>query len=215
MNKHFSSEEWVDFARSLAPEAEAAAMRRHVNEGCRHCTYEAHVWERVAEIARRESRYTPPSGPVRCAKSLYRAFPAERSSGIKILLARLFLPQTSRLALAGVRGALAPPHLLFRRGDLMLDLLIEPGGEHDLVSMEGQINGPAQTSRPFGRRPVAVLRGRDELARAVTNQFGEFHLDFPPSDDLMLVVDLQCEIFVVSPLPLAAPSPDFALRGSL
>jgi len=216
MKGHFSSEEWVDFARALAPAPDAALMQRHLHEGCRPCTYEAHVWERVAEVARRESRYTPPPGAVRCAKSLYRMFPPEKSAGLKIILARLFLPSTPRMAMAGVRGVLSlSPHLLFKRGDLMLDLLIEPREERDLVSMAGQINGPAADRRSFGSRPVALLRGRDELARAVTNQFGEFHLDFAPSDDLMLVVDLHREIFLVSPLPIGPQSPAVAARGSL
>jgi hypothetical protein len=202
MTEHFTTEQCVDYARSVAGTM-AAAMDEHLGQGCIACTDEVQLWRGVADLAAREAAYTPAAAAVRCAKALYSVFPPKRSGGLKFHLARLAFAAGLEPAFSGTRAAAAVcPHFLFRRADLMLDVQMEPRPEMDSISMAGQINGPTQPNRSFGYRPVVVLRGRDEVARAVTNKLGEFQIDFVPSDDLVLIVDLHCEIFLVSPLPM-------------
>ena len=42
---------------------------------------------------------------------------------------------------------------------------------------------------------------QEELARATTNEFGEFQLEFSPADGLLLTVSLKGESLMVSALP--------------
>ena len=50
------------------------------------------------------------------------------------------------------------------------------------------------------------MRQDTELARGVTNQFGEFHLEFTPAEDVTLVIDLEGESLQVKPLPSFSPA---------
>jgi hypothetical protein len=103
---------------------------------------------------------------------------------------------------AGVRGAGAPTcHLLFEEGNHLLDLHMKPETERSLVSLAGQILDRTQSDRVYENSSVAVLRQNQEVARTATNEFGEFQLEFPPGDNLMLTVSLEEEFVLVSALP--------------
>jgi hypothetical protein len=208
--KHFSLEAWTDFARNQTPEADRLPMQEHL-DACEECAETVRRFRRLAELAGREPGYLPPSSAVRCAKALYHVRPPAAKPSWDIQIARLVTSAFHQPALEGVRGGAAPVrHLLYRRGALLLDMHMEPRPECELVAMIGQLLEPEQPDAEFGSRPVAVLKGSDELARTVTNQFGEFQLEFCPGENLMLVVDLEREVILVSPLPQtpaeAAPS---------
>jgi hypothetical protein len=185
--KHFSLEAWTDFARNQTPDADRLPMQEHL-DSCQECAETVRRFRKLAELAGREPGYLPPA-------------PAEKPSW-DIQIARLVTSAFQQPALEGVRGGPAPVrHLLYRRGALLLDMHMEPRPECELVAMIGQLLEPEQPDAEFGSRPVAVLKGSDELARTVTNQFGEFQLEFCPGENLMLVVDLEREVILVSPLP--------------
>jgi hypothetical protein len=201
---HFSVEAWTDFVRQMIPEASQVPMREH-RDACRECAAIEKALRSVVELATREPEYLPPPSAVRCAKALYRVQPPAREPNWTMQVARLILPSWQEPLMQGVRGGAIPMHhLLYQRGTTLLDMRLEPRAERGLVTMTGQITDPAKSDAAFGRRPVVVLKGREEMARTETNQFGEFQLEFRPGEDLILVVDLECQVFLVSPLPSSA-----------
>src|SRR5260370_3417970 len=68
---HFSSEEWVDFANKLASPEQAAAMHRHLEDGCKKCRKILHTWEEVSKVARRLPNYDPPSSAGRSVNAAF------------------------------------------------------------------------------------------------------------------------------------------------
>ena len=199
---HFTAEAWADFARDVTRDAERPPMLRHLDE-CPECSATLRALRSVVDLARNEADFEPPATAVRCVKALYAVMPPEPKRNWTFQFMRL-MPTLQEPLMEGVRGGVpATRHLLYRRGSLLLDVQIEPHPQR-LVAMTGQVIDAAQSGATYGGRQVAVRKGPSEVARTVTNQSGEFHLEFDADDDLILVVDVEGEGSLISPLPSAA-----------
>jgi len=203
---HYSLEEWSDFARKRAPEAAVVQMQRHLDEGCAACAQVLAIWRSVLEVASRETGFQMPEPGVHCAKALFRIARPERAGSLPVRWARLVFSSAAEPLREGVRSAGASTsRLMFEEGDYLLDLHIKPEGEPGIVSVAGQILDRAESLRVYANSSVAVLRQMAELARTTTNDLGEFQLEFPPDDNLMLTVNLEGKTVLVSALPALNP----------
>ena len=213
---HFGPEEWADFARRNMTVEDEARMQDHLETGCEACVQTLQLWLGVLEVASGLNVYSPPDSGLRFVKALYRAFPPQRPRDVRVDVARLVIPQLVQPSLEGVRAPEGERrHFMFQRGNLLLDVQIEARPDEGRISMAGQILDPVAPSGRFGERPVTLLSEDAELAKALTNQFGEFHLEFGAADDLILVIQLESESLLVTPLPsgvMAPPSPDSGLQ---
>lgn len=203
MDSHFRTEDWVDFARGCAKSGDAERMQQHLDAGCSACAETAALWTRVAQVASREPAFDPPAGDLRRAAAFYALFTPREARGFKIELARLV--GFNQPALEGVRGAGFASHFLYRQRDVLFDVHLESRGQSDLVSMVGQLLD-TRSGKRYANRPVSVMRDRDPLARTTTNEFGEFQLRFAPERDLIIVVELEDQSYLVSPLPAGDPN---------
>lgn len=184
-----------------------AEMQRHLAEGCAACAQVLEMWRSVLEVASRETGFQVPESGVECAKALFGIARPEKPDSLPLRLAHLVFSSSAEPMRAGVRGAGASTcHLLFEEGDYLLDLHVKPEAERNLVSVAGQILDRAQSDRMYENSVVAVRRQNQEIAHTATNEFGEFQLEFPPGDYLMLTVSLEGEFVLVSALP-APPDP--------
>ena len=204
---HFNTEEWADFACKRVTLESGARMQSHLEAGCTACADTLQVWQNVMEAAGSLNAYTPPEGSVRLAKSLYRIVPPQAAWHRRVQVVRLLFPAFPVLLAEGLRAAESSVrHFLFQRRDLFLDVQVEWRSESGRASMVGQIMDPVQPSTRFAERSIALMREDTELARGVTNQFGEFHLEFTPAEDVTLVIDLEDESLQVKPLPSFSPA---------
>lgn len=204
---HFNTEEWADFAGKRVTLESGARMQAHLEAGCTACVNTLQVWQNVMETAGSLNAYTPPEGSVRLAKSLYRIVPPQPARHRRVEVVRLLFPAFPVLLAEGLRAAESSVrHFLFQRGDLFLDVQVEWRSESGRASMVGQIMDPVQPSTKFAERAIALMRDDTELVRGVTNQFGEFHLEFTPAEDVTLVIDLEGESLQVKPLPSFSPA---------
>ena len=199
-SKHFSLEEWADFGRGRTTESVGAEMERHLSEGCARCARVLGLWKGVLDLARQEEAFEPPANAVRCAKALYAAFPPAKESKRRFTMAHLAgFPPT---AMEGVRAAApSPNHFLFKAGDLLLDIHLQPQSASETISIVGQVLDCTHPDKRFENQPVALVRRKDALARTTTNEFGEFRLEFKPDEDLLLMIELDQESYLVSRLP--------------
>jgi hypothetical protein len=196
---HFSPEAWADFARRNLPPEEELRMQEHLESGCDSCVQTLQVWLGVLEVATGFNVYNPPERGLRFVKALYRAFPPQRPESGRVDVPRLVAPG---LAAAGLRGPEASRrHFVFQRGNVLLEIDIEVDAATGQVSLAGQLMNPVAPSSRFGERRVVLLSEQAELTSTTTNQFGEFHMEFGGTDDLMLVVHLEAEALLVTPLP--------------
>jgi hypothetical protein len=199
---HYSLEEWSDFARNQASALSATQMQRHLDEGCAACRRMFEVWRTVLELAGRETDVQVPESGARRAKAFYSIARPERADSLPLRFARLVFSSSAEPLREGVRSAEASTsHLLFEEGNYVIDLHMKPETERNLVSVAGQILDRAQSDRVHQNSIVTILRPDEELARTVTNEFGEFHLEFGPGDNLMLTVRLEGQSVLVSALP--------------
>jgi hypothetical protein len=196
---HFGPEAWADFARRNLPAEEEHRMQEHLESGCRDCVQTLQIWLGVLEVATGLNVYHPPDRGLRFVKALYRTLPDGPSSA-RVDVARLVIP-AANMAGDGIRTSGPQRHFVFQRGNVLLDVQIELNPESGGISLAGQLMDPISPNSRFAGRRVTLLREDAELARTETNQFGEFHFEIDVAADLMLVIQLEAEAMLVTPLP--------------
>lgn len=201
--KHFSSEEWADLVNRLTSPEQAAAMRRHLDDGCKRCRKLLRTWQNVSTAARRLPSYDPPSSTVRLAKAAFAMYGVQKTKNRIAEVAEVIFDSFRQPSLAGVRAAtMATRKMLHRHGNLQVDLSVESLASHDHVSIDGQILDSTKPSKPLQGVTVAVLGNREEIARTQTNSFGEFHLECPARGSERLSVKMGMGQEVLIPLDL-------------
>ena len=198
---HFGPEAWADFARRNLPPDDELRMQEHLESGCLGCVETLNVWLGVLEVAAGLNVYSPPERGLRFIKALYRAFPSQRPASSHVDVARLVIPALTP-APEGIRSAeAARRHFVFQRGNVLLDVQIDLDPETGEISLAGQLIDPIIHNGRYSGRTVTLLSEDAEVVRTETNEFGEFHMEFGVAADLMLVIQLEAESLLVTPLP--------------
>ena len=200
--RHYSLEKWVDFARNVIREDEKAEMQSHLKTGCAECLRELSMWQRLHQVAQRESAYEPVEGAVRTINAI---FANQRSHGTREaksgVAALLFDSFRSPLP-AGVRSAAgsASRQLLYGTGNYRIDVRIEPQMDREKAVLIGQVLNSADPDEQLAEVPVTLLKGKKILAECVTSKFGEFQMDCDLEGGFRLMVMLPGEREVSLPL---------------
>jgi hypothetical protein len=190
--RHYSVEKWVDFARNAMGEDEKIKMQSHLETGCAACSKELSIWQRLQQVARRESAYAPSEGAVRSVNATFASRSAGRLPQAKSEVASLLFDSFRSPLLAGVRSAgSASQQLLYGVGDYRIDVRIEPQMDSEKVVLIGQVLNSADPDERLSAAPVALLKGRRTLAESVTSEFGEFQIECELQGSLRLVVLLH------------------------
>ncbi len=205
--KHFTPEQWADFARGLVGKKDKSLMQNHLEE-CKECEKEASLWWRVVQTARHQTTVEPSEGAVRYAKAIFAANrPSEQA---RESFAQLLFDSMKTPALAGVRSATTGPRqMLFGLGDHRIDLRMEPQIDTDNVMIIGQVLDAANPGRVFRNVPISLHLGDKLVATSQTNEFGEFELECRLAGRLQLSATLpqgqRISLALVEP---AAPALD-------
>ena len=203
--RHYSLEEWVDFARNVVREDEKVEMQSHLQTGCAECSKELGMWQRLQRVARRESAYTPSEGAVRTVNASFINRSTGHPSNAKSLVASLLFDSFRTPLLAGVRSSeSASQQLLYGAGDYRIDVRIEPQIDSERVVLIGQALNSADPDARLSGAPVSLLKGRKILAESVTSEFGEFQIECELQGGIRLVVLLpdrqEVSLQLVEPL---------------
>jgi hypothetical protein len=200
--KHFSNEACADLVRDLAEPATKAAMQRHISTGCGQCETSLQVWQAVLSMARSENAFSPPADVVRVSKSQF----AVTASGAKDRL-RLLFDSNLQPVTAGVRGSVSARQFLYETDDYYIDLRLEPRRDSDSACVVGQVLNRTGSKRAAQEVPVRLQAGTSLLAETVTNQFGEFQLEFEASANLCLMIGHREADEIILPLYGVQKSP--------
>ncbi len=199
--KHFTFQDWVDFARSSVSAEQRKAMQGHLDDGCEKCAKELQMWKGFAEFAGREAAYEPPEGIVRIVKA---ALPSEQQqeSGARIReIAHMVFDSLRQPQLAGVRSTQAAPRqLLYRAGPILIDMRLEAHSGSDQLSLVGQVLDSRESGKGLGEVPVHLLSGQNEVALTRTNRLGEFRLECGTGRDLQVSLEVSRRKDVFIPL---------------
>jgi len=176
--RHYSLEKWIDFARNVIGEDEKIKMQSHLQTGCARCSKELSMWQRLQQVARRESGYVPGAGAVRTVTAAFSNRSTGRLPHAKSEVASLLFDSFRSPLLAGVRSAeSSSQQLLYGAGDYRIDVRIEPQMDSEKVVLIGQVLNAADPAERLSALPVNLLKGRKILAYSVTSQFGEFQIE--------------------------------------
>jgi hypothetical protein len=187
--KHFTTEEWIDFANQVVPRQKQETMQKHLESGCKPCEERLALWQKVRNTAANEASFQPSAETVRVAKAAFAAAgmgqqQERKNSPVEVLFDSFFQP-----ALMGARSTgMGPRQMLYRADSYQIDVQIEAQSRGNLLVVTGQlmdVSIPEMVSR--GAR-VTLSDRRGHLTEMLTNQFGEFRGEIDNSGDLELSV---------------------------
>jgi hypothetical protein len=202
--RHYTLEQWVDFARNVVEGSVRERMQSHLDTGCAKCLRELSLWQRFHQVAQRTSEdHQPSEGALRIARS---AFAIQRTAKIgartpKAAVVELLFDSFRTPVLAGVRsGASHSRQLLYGTATYRIDVRIEPQIDSDKVVLIGQVLNSADPSEKLAEVPVTLWKGRKILAASVTNHQGEFQLESKMDSSFRLMITLPGHREVSLPL---------------
>jgi hypothetical protein len=199
--KHYSTEEWVDFVMHQTTEAQSSAMQSHLAAGCQKCTNLASLWNRVGQVASRESSCEPPASAVEHVRQSFALLAGSRQGERKALVPRLAFDSLWQPAFPGVRSGLSSSrHVIYASGRIRIDMRLEPEPRSECVNLAGQISVPSLGTEEFPPTPVVVSGKSGNLAATTTNRFGEFHVSFVPEPGLRVSFDTVGKDQIMVPL---------------
>jgi hypothetical protein len=190
-HKHFSDAEWIDRVRGkvLAPVEEE--MDLHL-AGCRRCRRSRDLFGAVADVARSEAAYEVPNGTLRSARAIFALQSPERVRILPRILASLVYDSFAEPLLVGIRSRQrVTRQAMYRAGDYYVDLRMESQPETRRVSVVGQIANRRDPERSVAHVPIVLTSDEEVVARAVSNEFGEFQLVYAPAKHLRLHVPVS------------------------
>lgn len=195
MVKHFDDAAWADFARNVVAEEQKLSMQRHLEAGCNLCATTLQLWREVLAVAGQEPALTPPADSVHLAKGRFAMVQAVSRPQVRLVFDSALQPAT-----AGVRGSVSARQFLYETDDFCIDLRLQPHREARLTSVIGQVLSRARSSHSTVAMPVRLCSRESSIAETVTNQFGEFHLEFDHGHDLHLAIGWDQNDAIVLPL---------------
>lgn len=200
--RHFSMEQWIDFARNVVGPRERAEMEGHLSEGCKQCSKTLSLLQHVSEAGKREAAYVPPASVVGTVKGTF-GIHGPRKAGRQAIASLLFDSARTPLV-AGVRSAaMAERQLLYGVSKYRIDVRIEPQSNSERVALVGQVLNSMAPGESIGAVPVRLCRGRRVLAESMTSPLGEFDVECDLGKGLQLRVRLPKEELC---LPVVEPT---------
>jgi hypothetical protein len=183
--KHYSNEEWGDFANGTVSPLQKQAMLEHLNSKCEKCNALASVWQKIQRAAAQEHLFQPPADIVHLVKSEFANSGYGKEPGLLGALAELIFDSAQKQALAGVRSVGAQSRqMLFHSNPFQIDVKIESKVGEPRLSVTGQL---MDVSKPdsIGKGVLMTLSNRrGQTIQTTTNDFGEFHAEIENRGDL-------------------------------
>jgi hypothetical protein len=196
--KHYTLEEWVDFARGILAPERRGAMQRHLDVPCRPCLQTVGLWQTLLAHASGEVEGPSPEA-VQQVKALFGLVASSRGRPGALALAERIFDSALQPAPARLCSALATGRqIVYRSGDYLLDLCLQTGTRG--VSLVGQLLKAGNPAEVYGGARVR-LWGAAVLAEATSNGFVEFLLEAGTGAVAWVVVEVAGRPTVLARLP--------------
>jgi phage FluMu protein Com len=196
--KHFTTEEWIDFANELVAIKKRKEMGQHLEEGCPRCKKTVSLWQKVRHTAKSAAECQPPEHAVRIAKAGFTSARLHgKPAGVRGLVEVLFdsflqpLVQGARSSGSGMR------QMLYRAEPYQVDLQIEAKPGANKLVVTGQLLDLRNPDAPGRDVPLVISNLRGHVVHTVTNEFGEFREEIMSSSDLELKLPGENEKAVI------------------
>jgi hypothetical protein len=154
---------------------------------CRDCSDVAALFREIVRVGAQETAYEPPEGIVRAVKAYFdmeQRRATQPKSAFELLFDSLVQP-----VVAGARASVASARqLLYRVGTVYVDMRVDSETNSERAALVGQMLDSAHPGHPVAGVPVILMDGRKNIASTVSNNNGEFHMDFVLKSNLRLSV---------------------------
>ena len=187
---HLSIENLVDYVEKKASEQINHEVECHLGE-CAKCYELKQELASLLTHLQEDASFEPPADLVQWGVSLFQPILKPSPAGkLRRIFASLIYDTYEQPMLAGVRRVGAPPRqLLFRAGDVDVDVRIESMEPNGRMTLAGQVLSGA--SKFFNNASVKLETPQGVVRFAtLTNPVGEFTFDEVPGDTYNLSVDL-------------------------
>jgi hypothetical protein len=197
--RHINTEELVDYMDGRVSGEGKLAVENHLS-ACTDCTELKEEVRLLVLRLQEDTSFEPPAELVQWGISLFQPLLQPSTGGkLRKMIAALVFDTFDQPMLAGVRRVGAPSRqLLFRAGDVDVDVKIESMEANDRITLVGQVL--STTAKFFDSTPVKLESHGIVRYRTMTNLVGEFSFDEVPKDTYHLSVDLpegQITLFCV------------------
>jgi len=196
--RHLTVENIITYMDGQGSDVEKSTLETHL-AGCKECSELKQEFQTLMFQLREDSSFEPPAEVVEWGVNLFQPLMKPEKGGIRKIVASLIFDTFDQPLLAGVRRVGAPPRqLLFRAGDVDVDVKIESMEANDRITLVGQVLSSA--TKFFDNTPVKLESHGIVRYRTRTNVVGEFSFDEVPKDTYHLSVDLpegQITLFCV------------------
>jgi anti-sigma factor ChrR (cupin superfamily) len=197
---HVTIENLIDYIEGQVSDVENPTLEAHF-ASCKDCGELKQEFQSLITRLQADASCEPPAELLRWSINLFQ--PMTRPQGVinslRKFVAPLVFDTYDQPMLAGVRRVGAPPRqLLFRAGDVDVDVKIESMEANDRITLVGQVL--SNTAKFFDNTPVKLESHGIVRYRTRTNLVGEFSFDEVPKDTYHLSVDLpegQITLFCV------------------
>jgi hypothetical protein len=199
--KHYAIDEWVDLTRGFVAGDEATQMLAHVNQGCVSCRSLSEFVSKLTRTCAELAAMPVPESAVRLARAIFPVRMQNRPKRgnrlpIEMIFDSFLVPSAVGLRSSWEVGWQG----LYRAGDCSLDLRIEPGWKTSRSAVIGQITSHVQPAVEMGNLPVSLRTGKQVVAETVSNQFGEFQMEYEQQTRLKLCIFLRDSKIIEVPL---------------
>jgi hypothetical protein len=199
--RHVNAENLMEYMDGQATSEAKVTIESHLSQ-CSDCLQLKQELGQFVLQLQQDATFEPPAELVQWGMSLFQPMlqPKQTIGGkIRKFVASLVFDTFDEPMLAGVRRVGAPPRqLLFRAGDVDVDVKIESMEANDRISLVGQVL--SNTEKFFDNTPVKLESHGTVRYKTMTNFVGEFAFDEVPKDTYHLSVDLpegQITLFCV------------------
>jgi hypothetical protein len=196
--KHVDIENIINYLDGQGTDIERSALETHC-AACQDCLALKQEFHGLISALREDSTFEPPAELVQWGVDLFQPVFQPEKGGLRKIIASLVFDTFDQPIVAGVRRVGAPPRqLLFRAGDVDVDVKIESMEANDRITLVGQVLSTA--TKFFDNTPVKLESHGIVRYRTKTNVVGEFSFDEVPKDTYHLSVDLpegQITLFCV------------------
>jgi hypothetical protein len=201
--EHFTTQNWVDFVRSVGDQAITSAMQQHLDQTCPACSKTMKLWRFVMDETQQLNRVGPPESSVRAVKAGFRLRKVVPFPEGKLDLAILQFDSAQQLLVAGVRsgGQNSARQLLYKSGTVCIDMRLQPTPGTESMVLIGQLLDSMNPGHGISGIPVSLLSKGDTVSRKQTNQDGEFDFGLEPNNDMQLVFGIGNRRTIVVAVP--------------
>ena len=178
--RHYSMEEWIDFARKVVEPKISTEMQQHLDSGCERCRPVAALWRNVDQATKAEAAFQPPFGTLRSVKAAFVSAKKEEETPVLVFDNILQPAFGMRSSSTEVR------QLLYHIGPYSLDLRIQATQEGRQIVVTGQLLNYDVPQHGLPEFAIQLSNRESMVVGVIPNEFGEFRAELTNSGGLEL-----------------------------